>query len=53
MTLKQKTILTALLLVVYLILIILASNMTLFEDGSFILGHVAGCLPFSLCTIGG
>jgi hypothetical protein len=33
--------------------LVMQPSFALFEDGSFILGHVNGCLPFSLCTIGG
>jgi hypothetical protein len=30
-------------------LLLLSQTLTIFEDGSFIMGPVNGCLPFALC----
>jgi hypothetical protein len=45
------------MLIVILLFLIILNNLTVFEDGSYILGIgrgiVSGCIPWRLCGVGG
>ena len=51
---NKKTLLAlALLAILVSAALVILQNVTIFEDGSFILGPLHGCLPGGLCNLGG